>query len=212
MTLPGTLVIARHHESEWNKEGLWTGHHDSHLTELGFKKSHEMGLLIKDVHVDYAYASMQVRAIETLSSMLEALHLEHIPTEHAHALDERDYGDYTGKNKREVEKMIGKEEFDKIRREWDYPVPHGETLKMVYERVVPFYKAVVLPLVAAGRNVLVVSHGNALRALEVYIESIPTEKAHNVEMLFGAAVLYRVDEEGKMTGKEVRSVEPEAGA
>lgn len=212
MTLPGTLIIARHHESEWNKEGRWTGHHDSHLTELGFQKSQEMGLLIRDVRVDCAYASMQVRAIETLSSMLEALHLEHIPTDHVHALDERDYGDYTGKNKWEVEKLIGEEEFNHIRRDWDYPVPNGETLKMVYERVVPFYRTVVLPLLQAGRNVLLVSHGNALRALEIYIESIPTEKAQDVEMLFGAVVLYTVDGEGKMINKEVRSVESKVNA
>ncbi len=210
--LPGRLLIARHHESEWNKQGLWTGHHDSHLTKYGFEKSSEMGLLIKDTPVNYAFASMQVRAIETLSSMLEALHLEHAPTEHSPALDERDYGDYTGKNKWDVEKMLGKEQFDKVRRDWDYPVPNGETLKMVYERVVPFYNQKIVPLLAASKNVLVVSHGNALRALEIYIESIPTEKAHDVEMLFGAVVLYEVDREGRMVHKEVRQVESKVNA
>ena len=83
---------------------------------------------------------------------------------------------------------------------------------MVYERVVPFYHSVIVPLLEAGRNVLVVSHGNALRALTIYLESIPTEKARDVEMLFGAVVLYRVDEEGKMIEKEVRSVESKVNA
>lgn len=212
MTLPGTLIIARHHESEWNKEGLWTGTRDVHLTQYGFLKSSEMGELLRGTHIDNAFASMQVRAIETLSCMLDDLKLYHVPAEYVHALDERDYGDYTGKNKWEMEKLIGEEAFESMRRDWDYPIPHGETLKMVYERVVPFYCSTVLPLLKAGRNVLVVSHGNALRALAIYLESIPHEKAREVEMLFGAVVLYRVDEEGTMVEKEVREVESKVNA
>lgn len=207
MTLSGTLIIARHHESEWNKAGMWTGTRDVHLTQYGFLKSEEMGLLLKDTRIDNAYASMQVRAIETLSCMLNALELYHTPIEYVHALDERDYGDYTGKNKWEMEKAIGEEAFEHMRRDWDYPIPHGETLKIVYERVVPFYTSEVLPLLAAGRTVLIVSHGNALRAFMMYLESIPPEKANTVEMLFGATVLYQVDDAGKMVHKEVRKVE-----
>ena len=211
-TLAGTLIIARHHESEWNKEGMWTGTRDVHLTQYGFLKSNEMGALLKDTRIDQAYASMQVRAIETLSCMLTTLELYHVPAEYVHALDERSYGDYTGKNKWEMEKTIGADAFEAMRRDWDYPVPNGETLKMVYERVVPFYMSVILPLLKAGRNVLVVSHGNALRALTMYLESIAPEKAREVEMLFGAVVLYHVDDEGKMQNKEVRKVESKVNA
>ncbi|MHB1163150.1 MAG: 2,3-bisphosphoglycerate-dependent phosphoglycerate mutase [Minisyncoccota bacterium] len=212
MTMPGTLIIARHHESEWNKKGLWTGTRDVHLTEYGFSKSNEMGELLKGTRIDNAFASMQVRAIETLSCMLNTLGLYHVPSEYVYALDERDYGDYTGKNKWDMEEAVGKEAFDHMRRDWDYPIPHGETLKQVYERVVPFYRSAVLPLLAEGRTVLVVSHGNALRALMIYLESIPTEKAGEVEMLFGATVLYQVDEEGKMVHKEERKVSSEVNA
>jgi 2,3-bisphosphoglycerate-dependent phosphoglycerate mutase len=212
MTLPGTLIIARHHESEWNKKGMWTGTRDVHLTEYGFEKSKEMGALIQGTRIDNVFASMQVRSIETLSCMLNELEQYHVPAEYTHALDERDYGDYTGKNKWEMEKTIGKEAFDDIRRNWDCPVPNGETLKMVYERVVPFYCGKIVPLLAAGHNVLVVSHGNALRALTIYMESIPHEQAANVEMLFGAVVLYHVDEQGKMIDKEARKVASEVNA
>lgn len=212
MTMPGTLIIARHHESEWNKKGLWTGTRDVHLTEYGFLKSAEMGELLKGTRIDKAYASMQVRAIETLSCMLNMLGLYHVPSEYVYALDERDYGDYTGKNKWDMEEAVGKEAFDHMRRDWDYPIPHGETLKQVYERVVPFYRTAILPLLAEGRTVLVVSHGNALRALMIYLESIPTEKAGEVEMLFGATVLYQVDEEGKMVHKEERKVDSKVNA
>lgn len=212
MNLPGTLIIARHHESEWNKKGMWTGTRDVHLTEYGFQKSNEMGELLKDTRIDNAFASMQVRSIETLSCMLNTLGLFHIPAQYVHALDERDYGDYTGKNKWEMKEAIGEDAFDHMRRDWDYPIPNGETLKMVYERVVPFYREVVVPLLAAGRNVLIVSHGNALRALMIYLESIPTEKAQDVAMLFGAVVLYQVDEEGKMMTKDVRETVSEVNA
>jgi 2,3-bisphosphoglycerate-dependent phosphoglycerate mutase len=212
MTLPGTLIIARHHESEWNKKGMWTGTRDVHLTEYGFEKSKEMGALLKGTRIDNVFASMQVRSIETLSCMLNELEQYHVPAEYTHALDERDYGDYTGKNKWEMEKAIGKEAFDNIRRNWDCPVPNGETLKMVYERVVPFYCSNIVPLLAAGHNVLVVSHGNALRALTIYMESIPHEQAREVEMLFGAVVLYQVDKEGKMLKKEVRQVKSDVNA
>ena len=212
MTLPGKLIIVRHHESEWNKKGMWTGTRDVHLTQNGFAKSAEMGELLRDTRIDFAYASMQVRTIETLSCMLNTLELYHVPAEYVHALNERDYGEYTGRNKWEMEKKIGEEAFEKMRRDWDYPVPNGETLKMVYERVVPFYKSVVLPQLEAGRNVLIVSHGNALRALMIYLQSIPFEKAREVEMLFGAVVLYTINEEGKMVSKEVRQVESDVNA
>jgi 2,3-bisphosphoglycerate-dependent phosphoglycerate mutase len=200
------LIVARHHESEWNKLGQWTGIRDRHLTDYGFEKSSEMGALIKDIPIDAAFASMQVRSIETLSSMLEALNLFHVPTIHSSDLNERDYGDYTGKNKWDVQKLIGEDQWNKIRREWDCPVPHGETLKMVYERVVPFFLEHIVPLLNEGKNVLVVSHGNAIRALMKYIESIPDEKMTEIEMLFGGIVIYDLDKEGRMIDKEVRHV------
>ncbi len=208
----GKLIIARHHESEWNKEGRWTGTRDVHLTPYGFKKSEEMGQLLHDVRIDHAFASMQVRSIETLASMLMAMEFYHVPTEHSAALNERDYGDYTGKNKWEVEKLIGQEAFDHIRRDWECPVQGGETLKMVYERAVPYFTEKILPLLAAGQNILIVSHGNALRALMLYIEQIPKEDAPKVEMLFGAVVLYTLDAQGHSLGKEVRTAPSEVNA
>jgi 2,3-bisphosphoglycerate-dependent phosphoglycerate mutase len=83
---------------------------------------------------------------------------------------------------------------------------------MVYERVIPFYLSTLMPLLKEGKNVLVVAHGNSLRALTIYLESIPHEKARDVEMLFGAVVLYQVDDEGKMLSKEVRQVESNVNA
>lgn len=208
--MKGKLVIVRHQESEWNKEGLWTGSRDVHLTPFGFEESKEMGELVKDICFDQAFASMQVRTIETLSSMLSVCMADAVlPTEHVSALNERDYGDYTGKHKFEVEKIIGEDEFNKLRRGWDYPVPNGETLKMVYERAVPFYIEKVVPLVLSGKNVLLVSHGNTIRSLIKYIENISDEDIANVEMLFSDIVIYDLDKDGRMVNKEVRSLKLE---
>jgi 2,3-bisphosphoglycerate-dependent phosphoglycerate mutase len=206
------LIIVRHHESEWNKLGQWTGIRDRHLTEYGFQKSAEMGTLIKDIHIDAAFASMQVRSIETLSCILEGLNLVRVPTVHASALNERDYGDYTGKNKWEMQQLLGVEQWEKVRRDWNCPVPNGETLKMVYERAVPFYMNDILPLLNESKNVIVVSHGNAIRALMKYIENINDADVSNIEMLFGGIVIYEVDKDGHMVNKEVRQVSSNVNA
>ena len=208
----GKLVVARHHESEWNKQGLWTGLRDRHLTDYGFKKSIEMGGLIKDISIDRAFASMKVRAIETLSSMLESLGKFDVPTIHSDALNERDYGDYTGKNKWEMQDLIGTEAWNKVRREWDYPVPNGETLKDVYERVVPFYLETILPILQSGKNVLLVAHGNSIRAMMKYIENIPDDGIKDVEMPFGAVVVYNLNHDGHMVSKEIRQIESSVNA
>ncbi len=198
------LILARHHESEWNKLGKWTGLRDRHLDDYGFEKSGDMGLLIKDMKIDCAFASMLVRSIETLSCMLNVCERYDVPTEHSAALNERDYGDYTGKQKWEMEKLLGEEEFKKLRRGWEYPIPHGETLKMVYDRAVPYFLKEILPKVNEGKNVLVVAHGNSLRTIIKYIEQISDEGIADVEMPFGAILIYDLDGIGHMISKEVR--------
>ena len=202
----GKLIIARHHESEWNKLGHWTGWRDSHLTEYGFQKSSEMGECIKDIHIDQAFASMEVRPIETLSSMLERIGEYHISAEHSDALDERNYGDYTGKDKWEMEKLLGEEKFKDVRRGWDCPIPNGETLRLVYERAVPFFLKKIFPIVKEGKNVLLVAHGNSLRAITKYIENISDKNVEDLEIPFGAVILYDLDSKGHMLHKEVRQV------
>lgn len=208
----GTFIVVRHHESDWNHKGLWTGMRDRHLTEYGFKKSEEMGLLIKEIHIDHAFASMQVRSIETLSSMLEAMEQFHVPTEHSSSLNERDYGDYTGRDKWEMEKILGEDGWNAVRREWNCPIPNGETLKMVYERTLPFFLENILPRLKRGENVLMVSHGNAIRSLMKYIENIPDDKVKDIEMLFGAVVVYKLDENGHCVSKDIRKTSSSVNA
>ena len=130
-----------------------------------------------------------------------------IPLTLAPELDERDYGIYTGKNKWQVKEAIGEEAFQKLRRSWDYPFPEGETLKDVYERSAPYYKNTILPLLNAGKSVLVVAHGNSIRSLVKYIENISAADIGHVEMIFGTALIYEVDAAGHMVTKAVRKID-----
>lgn len=206
-TLPGKLVIIRHGESEWNALGKWTGTTDVHLTSKGYHEAALMGECIKDIRLDYAYISQQIRTKETLEGVLDASGQYDVPYEISAAINERDYGDLTGKNKWEVQKEIGEEAFHGIRRSWNYPVPHGETLKMVYERAVPFYQQTVLPRLKKGETVLLVAHGNSIRSLVKYIESVSNDDIGKVEMIFGTALIYTVAENGKVIHKEERHID-----
>lgn len=203
----GKLVIVRHGESEWNKANLFTGKQDVHLTGEGYKASEALGLLIEDIEIHKVFSSMQARAIETEVCMMGGS--GHCSSETIHytaALNERDYGDYTGQNKAEKEKEIGKEESNALHRAWDYPIPNGETLKMVYERVVPFLKQEVFPILKNGENVLIVSHGNTVRSIIKYIEKISDEDISKVEMPFNQICIYELDQDGYMLEKEIRKL------
>jgi 2,3-bisphosphoglycerate-dependent phosphoglycerate mutase len=155
---------------------------------------------------------MQVRSIETLSCMLNVCKRYEVPTEHASALNERDYGDYTGKDKWEMKELLGEDEFNKLRRGWDYPIPNGESLKMVYDRVLPYFLDKILPRVNEGKNILVVAHGNSLRSLLKYIENLNEEQIADTEFPFGAVVIYDLDKEGHMINKEVRQTQSQVQA
>jgi 2,3-bisphosphoglycerate-dependent phosphoglycerate mutase len=201
----GKLVLVRHHESEWNKLGKWTGKTDVHLSPDGFAGAKEMGNYIKDLDLGYIFTSTQIRSQETLDQMLSVLDKKiEAPIEHSKEINERDYGDYTGKNKWEVKELVGEEEFNKIRRGWDVEIPNGESLKMVYERSVPFYLNKMLPLLKEGKNVLVVAHGNSIRSMMKYIENISDRDIEELEMPFGKVLIYNIDNDGHMIHKEIR--------
>ncbi len=201
---PGRLLLTRHAESEWNATGQWTGLTDVHLSEKGFHEASLLGIALRDLDItlDKAYCSEQVRTLETLEGMLNASQQFNVPFERKGAINERDYGEYTGKNKWDMKELVGEEEFNGIRRGWDHPVPGGETLKKVYERAVPFYQTEVVPQLMAGKNVLLVAHGNTLRALMKYIENISDEGVESLEMPFGNIIAYDIDPEGHMLAKD----------
>jgi D-lactate dehydrogenase len=207
----GKLILVRHAESEWNATGRWTGVRDRHLSERGFRQGARFGRLLKelDITIDQAYCSQQIRALETLEVMLDSSGQFDVPYDRSKSLNERDYGDYTGMNKWQVKEQLGEEVFNKLRRSWDFPIPNGETLKMVYERVVPFYTENILPNLKKGNNILLVAHGNSLRALMKYIEKLSDTEVGELNMLLGEIVTYEIDDKGIMISKRVDQIELE---
>lgn len=200
------LALVRHGESEWNARDLWTGWTDVDLTERGHRQAKAIGAKIKDISWDMAFESSLKRAKDTLTDIKEVLGQVDLPTESSKSLDERDYGNFAGMNKIEVEVRYGEDLFQKWHRGWDYPLPHGETLKDVYQRVVPYFENQILPLLKGGKNVLVSAHGNSLRALIKYLENISDEDVTRLEVGFGEIYLYNFDKNGKMLSREVRRI------
>jgi len=204
----GKLIFVRHALSEWNSLGLWTGITDVHLSKEGLEVAKKIGELLKDFRFDYIFDTPLIRTKETLLAILDAnlVTKKDVPIEESKELIERDYGDYTGKNKWEVKKEVGGEEFQKIRRSWDYNIPNGESLKMVYERALPFFLNKIMPLLKDSKNVLVVAHGNSMRALSKYIENISDERISDFEIGFDTATIYDLDNDGHMIHKDVKQV------
>lgn len=198
------LVLVRHGESTWNAVGAWTGLTDISLDKKGRELARKDGELLKNILFQVAFTSKLRRAQQSLDEIKRVL--GSIPTVEDSAINERDYGDLTGRNKLEVEKEYGQEQYLRWRRGWDYPIPNGETLKDVYKRVVPFYQSNILPQLKMGKNVLVVAHGNSLRALVKYLEKISDEKIPNLELAIGEIYIYRMNEAGAIINKEIKTV------
>src|SRR3989344_2269732 len=197
------LVLVRHGESTWNAKGIWTGWQDPPLSLKGMEEAKQAGELLRDIRFDLAYPSDLFRAQQPLSKIKKTLGAE-ISTIETLTLRERNYGDYTGKNKWEIEKELGEDGFKKLRRGWNVPIPNGETLMDVYNRVVPYYKSAILPHLKRGENILVSAHGNSLRALVKYLDGLTDSEVENLEIATGEIIIYQIDENGKVTSKEIR--------
>jgi 2,3-bisphosphoglycerate-dependent phosphoglycerate mutase len=185
---------------------LWTGHTDVDLDEDGHIEAECAGKALCGVTIHHAHVSNLKRTHQTLDGIKRGLGLgtdDLVPMKH-HAFNERHYGIHTGKNKWEVKESVGEEEFRNIRRHWNHPIPGGETLKDVHDRVVPYYEKSIKPDLVAGHNVIVVAHGNTLRALVKYLENIAEELIADLEIGTGEVYCYDINVDGNITGKEVR--------
>lgn len=200
------LVLVRHGESTYNAKGVWTGWLDPPLSEKGFEEAKQAGNLLKDIKFDISYTSDLLRAQQTLDEIKKILGIE-IQTIISPEIKERNYGDYTDKNKWEVEKQLGEEEFRKLRRSFDHPVPNGESLKDVYNRTIPYYQEEILPKLKNGQNILISAHGNSLRALTKYLENISDEEIENLEIPTGQVIAYQINAEGKVTSKDIQKTD-----
>ena len=205
--MSGKLVLIRHGESEWNLQGRWTGWTDVGITPKGAADARKMGELLQGIHFDEAYTSRLKRTVETFQNVVATQGQPELPYKQVEALNERDYGDYTGLNKWEVKAKVGDDKFNAIRRSYDEPIPGGETLHMVYDRVLPWYQTELLPKLLKGENIMLVAHGNSIRALVKYIENISDTDIAKFEMVFGTVLIYTVDEAGRMVDRQTLKAE-----
>ncbi len=199
------LVLVRHGQSKWNELGQWTGLTDIELTEKGKAEARTAAKTLENITFGAAHTSNLKRAQQTLAEILNELGQTEIEAKKAAALNERDYGQLTGKNKWQVREEYGEEEFTKIRRSWDHPVPGGETLKDVHTRIVPYYEQHILADLKAGKNVIVAAHGNSLRALVKHLENVAETDISNLEIGTGEVYLYEIDETtGQIIAKDIK--------
>ena len=163
-----SLILVRHGKSEWNKENKFTGWIDVDLAEEGVEEANNCGLRLKDKNIDYCFTSDLLRSKRTAELILTHFD-DKIPVNHNEALKERDYGDLSGKNKDEARKEFGEEQVHKWRRGFYDKPPNGENLDDVVKRVGYFYDLEIFPLIKKNKQILIVAHGNSLRALLVHL-------------------------------------------
>lgn len=226
------LVLVRHGESVWNKENKFTGWTDVPLSDHGIEEAHAIGKKIKSLNIDFgiAYTSFLERASDTLKYIKEELGTE-IKTRASYKLNERHYGALQGLNKEETSKKYGEERVHEWRRSYDiappeltisdprfpgndlkyesilkYKLPLTESLKDTYMRVVDYFEREISTFLRVGENVLIVAHGNSLRALMKYLEEIGDEDISKLEIATASAIVYQLDDNLKIVSKrEIKS-------
>ena len=218
------LVLLRHGESEANFQNYWTGWLDVALTEKGMQQATEAGRKMNEQGLvfDIVYTSVLKRAIKTSQLALEEMNQLYLPVQKTWRLNERHYGALVGKNKTEMKKEYGEEQVKKWRRGYREVTPlvsenhfdrrydsldprllsHGESLEMTVERVVPLWQDELAPHLLGGKNVLVVGHGNSLRALTKYLEDVPENQLDTIDIPNAQPIQYTLNKELEILGKE----------
>ncbi len=216
------LVLLRHGESEWNKLNLFTGWWDAPLTPLGESQAWEAGRAMSEAGLrpDVLHTSLQTRAIHTAELSLRAMDRSWIPVRRHWRLNERHYGDLTGRNKAETAERYGADQVKVWRRSYDVPpppitddndhnpngderyaqvpasdLPLTECLKDVVARLLPYWDDALVPDLRAGRTVLVAAHGNSLRALVKHLDDIGEAAIVELNIPTGEPLVYDLDQD-----------------
>ena len=214
------LVIVRHGESTWNSENKFTGWTDVDLSDKGFEESRIAGRILSADGIDLkiAFTSVLKRSIKTLNIILDEMDLAWIPVIKTWRLNEKYYGALQGANKRETAKKYGERQVELWRRSYDvrppeidktddrYPrndpryddledeqIPTSECLKDTVARFLPCWENQIARELRAGRNVLIVAHGNSLRALTMHLENVPTDEIMKLNLPTGIPKVYDLD-------------------
>ena len=232
-----TLILLRHGHSVWNEKNIFTGWVDVELTEQGRQEARRAGELIRESGLAprILYTSLLKRAIHTANIALETADLDWLPVKRSWRLNERHYGALQGLNKAETLEKHGEELFMTWRRSFDTPppvldddaeysqvhderyanidgeVPRTESLKIVIERMLPYWESDIIPSLAAGETVLVTAHGNSLRALVKHLEDIADDEISELNIPTGIPLVYELDDNYRPLAPG-RYLDPEAAA
>lgn len=213
------LVMIRHGESQWNRENRFTGWVDVDLSEKGIAEAKQAGQLLKEggFEFDLVYTSILKRAIRTMWLALDEMDRLWLPVEKSWRLNERHYGSLQGLDKSETAAKYGEDQVKIWRRSYDTPppllsdaefekqkqearfqsmnskeLPRGETLKTTLDRLLPFWNDTIAPAVQDGERVLIVAHGNSLRALIQHLEKISPADIMELNIPTGIPLVYEL--------------------
>jgi 2,3-bisphosphoglycerate-dependent phosphoglycerate mutase len=233
----GTLVLLRHGESDWNAKNLFTGWVDVGLTEKGLKEAVRAGELMAehDLLPDVLHTSVLKRAIVTAGNAVGACDRQWIQVRRSWRLNERHYGALQGKDKAQIREQYGEDQFMVWRRSYDTPppplddadeysqvgdprytalapevVPRTECLKDVVVRMLPYWYDAIVPDLRTGQTVLVVAHGNSLRALVKHLDDISDDAITGLNIPTGIPLRYDLDESLRPTNEGGQYLDPAA--
>jgi 2,3-bisphosphoglycerate-dependent phosphoglycerate mutase len=185
------LILIRHGQSIWNAENRFTGWTNVELSEKGEKEALDAGISLSKISIDSVHTSDLIRAQKTAEIIMENNDVSSkFSTYFDFRLNERNYGELQGLNKKETAEKHGAEQVHIWRRSYDIAPPGGESLKMTAERTIPYFIEEILPELENGRNILVAAHGNSLRSIVMHIENISPEEIVNVEIPTGIPRIY----------------------
>jgi 2,3-bisphosphoglycerate-dependent phosphoglycerate mutase len=234
-----TLVLLRHGESEWNAKGLFTGWVDVGLSEVGAQEAVNGGRLLAEsgIRPDTLHTSVLTRAIQTANLALEEAGLLWLPVQRSWRLNERHYGALQGKDKAATRREFGDEQFMLWRRSYDVPPPpiadddplsqsddpryaglppearpKNECLQDVVARMLPYWYDAVVPDLNTGQTVLVVAHGNSLRALVKHLDGISDAAIAELNIPTGIPLVYELDDAFRPEVPGGRYLDPKAAA
>ncbi len=218
------LVLIRHGQSTWNLENRFTGWTDVDLSEQGMKEAHAAGKILREegYEFDLVYTSVLKRAIRTMWTVMDELDQMWLPVIRNWRLNERHYGALQGLNKAETAAKHGEDQVKIWRRSYDVPpppleeddprnaaldrryagldkqdIPLTESLKETVARFIPYWLDTIAPQVASGKRVLIVAHGNSLRALVKYLDEISEEEIIGLNIPTGVPLVYELDSDLK---------------
>ena len=235
--MTSTLILLRHGNSDWNQKNLFTGWVDVRLSEQGVAEAKRAGELLAEsgLKADILYTSVLSRAIQTADLALETYDRLWIPVKRSWRLNERHYGALQGKDKAQTLEEYGPEKFQEWRRSFDVPpppladdaeysqvhderyahidgeIPRTESLKLVIDRLLPYWHSDITVDLAAGKTVLVTAHGNSLRAMVKHLDGISDEDIAELNIPTGIPLVYELDDNFEPVRPGVY-LDPEAAA